>query len=105
MWAVPNTRHTQALPAHRRCVRTRLRATLNCRSTISARHWWKAFVADASAPLRSRAFPKYVWGWLDGDLYEARHINGPAGTYKGYKLQESEYPRDPVGCLNWKGSE
>lgn len=32
-------------------------------------------------------------------------FNGPAGTYKGYKLQESEYPRDPMGCLNWKGAE
>ena len=29
------------------------------------------------------------------------HINGPAGTYKGYKLLESEYPRDPMGRLKW----
>lgn len=48
-----------------------------------------------------QGFPKYVWGWLHGDLYEARHINGPAGTYKGYKLLESEYPRDPMGRLKW----
>jgi hypothetical protein len=46
-------------------------------------------------------FPKYVWGWLDGRLYEARHINGPQGTYKGYPLKESEYPRDLSGLLNW----
>ena len=39
-----------------------------------------------------QGFPKYVWGWLNGDLYEPRHINGPAGTYKGYKIMESEYP-------------
>ena len=51
-----------------------------------------------------QGFPKYVWGWLDGDLYEARHINGPAGTYKGYKLMESEYPRDPMGRLDWGGA-
>ena len=39
---------------------------------------------------------------MSGDgLYEARHINGPAGTYKGYKLLESEYPRDPMGRLKW----
>ena len=50
-----------------------------------------------------QGFPKYVWGWLDGDLYEARHINGPAGTYKGYKLMESE-PRDPMGRLDWGGA-
>lgn len=47
-----------------------------------------------------QGFPKYVWGWLDGDLYEARHINGPAGTYKGYRLEESERPLDPDGRLN-----
>ena len=47
----------------------------------------------------------FVWGWLNGDLYEARHINGSAGTYKGYKLLESEYPRDPMGRLDWGGAE
>ncbi len=46
-------------------------------------------------------FPKYVWAWLDGDLYEARHINGPQGTYKGYKLHRLEYPKDPKGRLDW----
>ena len=51
-----------------------------------------------------QGFPKYVWGWIDGDLYEARHINGPAGTYKGYRLLESEYPRDPMGRLDWGGA-
>ena len=104
MWGAPNTRHTQVTPAHRRCVRTRRRATRTCRSTTSARHWWKAFGADASAPSWSRASPKYVWAWLKGDLYEARHINGPAGTYKGYKLLQSEYPRDPMGRLDWGGA-
>ena len=47
-----------------------------------------------------QGFPKYVWGWLGGDLYEARHINGPAGTYKGYTIEESERPLDPDGRLN-----
>jgi hypothetical protein len=47
-------------------------------------------------------FPKYVWGWLDGQLYEARHINGPQGTYKAYPLEEAEIPRDPEGLLNWE---
>jgi hypothetical protein len=45
-------------------------------------------------------FPKYVWTWIDGDLYEARHINGPQGTYKGYRLDEIEHPQDPNGLLN-----
>lgn len=48
-------------------------------------------------------FPKYVWGWLDGNLYEARHVNGNPGTYKGYRIEEAERPRDPEGRLNWGG--
>lgn len=47
-------------------------------------------------------FPKYVWTWLDGDLYEARHINGPQGTYKGYKLQPTEFPIDRDNRLDWE---
>ncbi len=47
-------------------------------------------------------YPKYVWTWLDGELYEARHINGPRGTYKGYRLEPSEYPEDPHGRLDWE---
>jgi hypothetical protein len=50
-------------------------------------------------------FPKYVWGWLDGQLYEARHINGPRGTYKAYRLDEVEYPRDDQGRLNWEAGD
>ena len=48
-------------------------------------------------------FPKYVWTWMDNALYEARHINGPHGTYKGYRLEPAEYPLDPEGRLNWGG--
>ena len=48
-----------------------------------------------------QGFPKFVWGWLGGDLYEARHINGPAGTYKGYRIEEPERPLDHDGRLNW----
>ena len=46
-------------------------------------------------------FPKYVWTWMEGALYEARHINGPQGTYKGYRLEPSEYPLDPDELLDW----
>lgn len=46
-------------------------------------------------------FPKYVWTWMGGAFYEARHINGPPGTYKGYRLEPSEYPLDPEGRLEW----
>lgn len=44
-------------------------------------------------------FPKYVWGVVDGAVYEARHINGPQGTYKGYRLDPEELPDDPEGRL------
>jgi hypothetical protein len=45
-------------------------------------------------------FPKYVWGLIDQVVYEARHINGPTGTYKGYPIEPAEYPDDPEGRLN-----
>lgn len=45
-----------------------------------------------------RGFPEYVWAWLDGELYEARHLNGFAGKYR---LEPPEYPRDPDRRLDW----
>lgn len=46
-------------------------------------------------------FPKYVWGVLDGTLYEARLVNHDQGTYKGYQLSaRAELPTDPNGQLN-----
>ena len=47
-------------------------------------------------------FPKYAWGWLDEQLYEARLVNRSRGTYKGYPLEEIEMPRDDQGVLNWE---
>jgi len=44
-------------------------------------------------------FPRYVWGWIGRDLYEARHISGNPGTYKGYKLEPPEYPQDRTNRL------
>lgn len=50
-----------------------------------------------------QGFPKYAWGWLEGHLYEARHINGPGGTDKGYRLAVPEHPRDPERRLDRGG--
>ena len=47
-------------------------------------------------------FPRYVWAWVGEDLYEARHIYGPLGTYKGYRLNSGEEPLDPDGRLGWE---
>jgi len=44
-------------------------------------------------------FPKYVWVWVDGELFEARHMRGPVGTYKAYPLERIERPMDPHGLL------
>jgi hypothetical protein len=45
-------------------------------------------------------FPKYVWAWVKGQLWEARHIRGPVGTYKAYgPLEEVDYPMDYDGLL------
>ena len=48
-----------------------------------------------------QGFPRYVWGWLDGELYEAKLVNAPEGSYKAYRLDESEYPEDPGNMLYW----
>ena len=46
-------------------------------------------------------FPKYVWGWIGKTLYLGRHINGPAGAYKGFEVDLADYPDDPEGRLDW----
>jgi len=52
-------------------------------------------------PIRG-GYPRYVWTWIDGQLYEARHINGPQGSYKSYRLEEVERPLDPADRLDWE---
>ena len=45
-------------------------------------------------------FPNYVWGVLDGVLYEARLVNHEAGWYKAYALNDdAELPDDPQRLL------
>jgi hypothetical protein len=44
-------------------------------------------------------FPKYVWGELDGRVYEARLVNHELGQYKGYPIESEEFPYDPGGAL------
>ena len=40
-----------------------------------------------------------MWVWVNGDLYEARHMRGPLGTYKAYPLEDIERPEDRDGLL------
>ncbi len=41
-------------------------------------------------------FPRYVWGTIDGQCYEARLVNKEAGQYKGYPLKNDEWPKGIV---------
>ena len=60
-----------------------------------------AIRAGCVSPDFQEGFPKYVWVWIRGELWEARHIRGPSGTYKAYgPLDAIEYPRDPTGRLD-----
>lgn len=45
-------------------------------------------------------FPRYVWGFFEGQLFEARHLGNQSGEYKAYPLEEWERPSDPREVLN-----
>ena len=64
----------------------------------------EAIVRRCVSATFEQGFPKYAWGWIGGRLYEARHVNGPAGTYKGYEIERAEHPRDPENRLDWGNS-
>ncbi|MGE4557186.1 MAG: hypothetical protein AB7D07_10210 [Desulfovibrionaceae bacterium] len=37
-------------------------------------------------------FPRYVWGQIEGRMFEARLVNKSNGLYEGYPLEEDERP-------------
>lgn len=37
-------------------------------------------------------FPRHVWYRVGEDVYEARHTNGPSGTYHAYPIDVVEAP-------------
>ena len=47
-------------------------------------------------------FPRHVWGWLGGRLYEARLINQVQGWYKAWPIEDVERPRDEARRLVWE---
>jgi len=47
-------------------------------------------------------FPRHVWGWLNGRLYEARLTNKAQGSYKAWPIDDVERPRDPENRLDWR---
>jgi len=47
----------------------------------------------AYGEMRENGFPRYLW-YKEGDaVYEGRLVNSGQGTYKGYPLEEGEWPR------------
>lgn len=41
-------------------------------------------------------WPRYVWGWHKGRLFQARHrTDAPRNRYKGWWIEPEERPKDP----------
>lgn len=59
----------------------------------------EAIIAGCVGAQFEDGFPKYVWGWIGGQLYEARHIRGPVGTYKAFPLDAIDTIEDSQGFL------
>ncbi len=61
----------------------------------------EAITRRCTGALFEGKFPRHVWGWMEGRLYEARLINRVQGWYKAWPIEEIERPRDDEGRLNW----
>ncbi|NOY92746.1 MAG: hypothetical protein GXP55_16270 [Deltaproteobacteria bacterium] len=69
---------------------------------------WTRFTSSLRAAIRAgcvaaadaNGFPRYVWGFHHGRLFQARHRTDPPGTrYKGWWIDPEERPKDPEGRL------
>lgn len=67
---------------------------------VNTQHLRRGIIAQCVGRDFEDGFPRYVWVWVDGDLYEARHMRGPVGTYKAYPLEPVEKPLDRHGRLD-----
>lgn len=84
----PKLRHNDATPCDPRYADF-ARPTAALRESIRARRT-SDFVGR---------FPKYVWGRLDEEWYEARLVNHELGQYKAYRIDATELPEDPAEVL------
>lgn len=69
-----------------------------CPRHISSREqvteWLRTAIrTGAVGPPWEGDYPRYVWYMTDGTVYEARLTNRGSGAYKGYPLEEAEWPR------------
>lgn len=55
----------------------------------------RAVTLECTSSVFEHGFPRYVWGWFRGTLYECRYLVTPRGGYKAYPLEAAEYPVDP----------
>lgn len=69
---------------------------------------WPRFTASLRAAIEAGCvagsdaggWPRYVWGWHDGRLFQARHRTDPPGNrYKGWWITSEERPKDLGGRL------
>jgi hypothetical protein len=51
-----------------------------------------AIERGAIGGIREGGFPRYAWYKEGGIVYEARLVNRELGEYKGYPLNETEWP-------------
>ena len=65
---------------------------------------WPRFTDSLRAAIRAGCvasadagdWPRYVWGWHRGRLFQARHRTDPPGNrYKGWWIEPEERPKDP----------
>ena len=46
--------------------------------------------------MRANGWPRYIWGWFEGRVFEARHRTDPPGCCcKAYLLDPEQIPADP----------
>ena len=64
------------------------------RSQEMVRRWLRSAIrrGAVSAPWE-KGFPRYVWYKQDDIVFEGSLVNSGDGSYKGYPISESEWPR------------
>lgn len=63
-------------------------------SSATVTTWLRdAFNKGAVSECGESAFPRYVWYKRDDQVFEGRLVNPELGEYKGYPIEEFEWPK------------
>ena len=79
--------------------RPRLRADASCcpreiRDAEMVNEWLRSAIRRGAISADSSGeFPRYVWHKEEDTVFEARLVNRGNGSYKGYPINEDEWPR------------